>query len=410
MKGLSLFSGIGGLDLAFEWAGGEVVAMCEIDPYCQKVLRKHWPKIPIFGNVKELKGSDIKAVEIIYGGFPCQPFSFAGRRKGKGDDRYLWPEFSRLVREIKPRWIVAENVPGILRIAADEVCSDLKSQGYEVGIYDFEAAAVGAPHRRERIFFVAHSDSPRLQRSEQQGELREETGTQNATLTERPGSAFSTDTARSRCSSDISVRLQEAHAPVGVPCKWEPEPGVGGSINGFSDLLDRGGLSGEAKTRAYEILRNLRTDTISEAIQWTIRRFHGISQTEVLLAILCEYEENSYKSSVTLESGTITEEQMQNLWCTIEFARVSHRWQYKSQYAREYSNALRRLSYKMASLMPQAWQNGCWENGISRITHGLPHRVDRIKALGNAVVPQQAYPLFKAIIEVEKNDSRKIVV
>ena len=153
MRGLSLFSGIGGLDLAFEWAGGEVIAMCEVNPYCRKILHKHWPDVPIFEDVREMKGEDVGAVDVIYGGFPCQPFSVAGLKKGKDDNRYLWPEFSRLVGELKPDWVVAENVSGILRIAADEVCFNLKSQGYEVGIYDFEAAAVGAPHRRERIFF-----------------------------------------------------------------------------------------------------------------------------------------------------------------------------------------------------------------------------------------------------------------
>ena len=107
MTGLSLFSGIGGLDLAFEWAGGTVTAMCEIDPFCRKVLRKHWPDVPLFGDVKEVKCADVGTVDVVYGGFPCQPFSLAGDRKGRDDTRYLWPEFSRLVGEIGPRWIVA---------------------------------------------------------------------------------------------------------------------------------------------------------------------------------------------------------------------------------------------------------------------------------------------------------------
>ena len=218
MKGLSLFSGIGGLDLAFEWAGGEVVAMCEIDPYCQKVLRKHWPKIPIFGNVKELKGSDIKAVEIIYGGFPCQPFSFAGRRKGKGDDRYLWPEFSRLVREIKPRWIVAENVAGILRIAADDVCSDLESQGYEVGIFDYEAAAVGAKHRRERVFFVANSSSSRSSQTGKSGRFGTPLSKREFLKSSGSGSTFSAEFL-----SD----------------SWKSEPRMDRVVDGIPHRLDR---------------------------------------------------------------------------------------------------------------------------------------------------------------------------
>ena len=155
MLGLSLFSGIGGLDLAFEQAGGRVIAMCEKDSFCRKVLHKHWPGVPVFEDVKELHGSDVGAVDVIYGGFPCQPFSVAGDRRGKDDARYLWPEFSRLVREIKPRWIVAENVPGILRIAADDVCSDLERQGYlnefEGIINDYDGAA---PEEVRKLKFI----------------------------------------------------------------------------------------------------------------------------------------------------------------------------------------------------------------------------------------------------------------
>ena len=189
LRGLSLFSGIGGLDLAFEWAGGVVSAMCEIEPYCRKVLRKHWPDVPLFEDIREMKGSDVGAVDVVYGGFPCQPFSVAGNKRGKDDSRYLWPEFSRLVGEIKPRWIVAENVPGILHIAADDVCRDLEHQGYNIGIWDFEAAVVGAKHRRERIFFVAHTDSSRLQGSEQLGELRTEAEGRIAAESERSSCA-----------------------------------------------------------------------------------------------------------------------------------------------------------------------------------------------------------------------------
>lgn len=162
MKALSLFSGIGGLDLGAERAGIKTAAFCEKEPFCREVLRKNWPDTPIFDDVFNLRGDDIvEAIDVIHGGFPCQPFSLAGYRNGFSDERYLWPEFSRLIGEIKPRWVVAENVPGIIGIAADEVCADLESQGYSVRIFDFEAAAVGAIFRRRRIFFVAHTDSQR---------------------------------------------------------------------------------------------------------------------------------------------------------------------------------------------------------------------------------------------------------
>ena len=279
LRGLSLFSGIGGLDLAFEWAGGVVSAMCELEPYCRKVLRHHWPHVPLFEDIRELKGSDVGAVDVIYGGFPCQPFSVAGNKRGKDDTRYLWPEFLRLVSEIRPRWVVAENVPGILRLAADDVCGDLERQSYSVGIWDFEAAAVGARHRRERIFFVAHTDSPRLQGSEQPGELRTETERRLAPQLERangkpPGCSYVsdtnkircdlrrpegqgmerqksalnqadtgrevvTDTSSSRCERVQSGRLQETHAIIGGCGRWEPEPGVDRVVNGLTHRVDR---------------------------------------------------------------------------------------------------------------------------------------------------------------------------
>ncbi|MGI5885414.1 MAG: DNA cytosine methyltransferase, partial [Candidatus Spyradocola sp.] len=166
---LSLFSGIGGLDLAAEWAGFTTVGQCEWADYPTKVLEKHWPDVPRWRDIRTLtkesfyERTGLRTVDVISGGFPCQPFSVAGKQKGKGDDRYLWPEMSRVIRELAPRWVVGENVPGILRIAAADVIKDLERAGYHAVVFDFEAAAVGAPHRRERIAFVAHRDGERKQ-------------------------------------------------------------------------------------------------------------------------------------------------------------------------------------------------------------------------------------------------------
>lgn len=152
LRGLSLFTGIGGLDLAFEAASGEVVAMCERDKFCQKVLRKHWSNIPLFEDVCKLKACDVPPVDIIFGGFPCQPFSQAGRMLGDRDERYLWGEFARLIRDIRPRWVVAENVAGILGAEADRICAEMEAMDYAVRIHCYEALSVGAPHRRMRTF------------------------------------------------------------------------------------------------------------------------------------------------------------------------------------------------------------------------------------------------------------------
>ncbi len=173
MNVLSLFSGIGGLDLAAESAGMQTVAFCERDKFCQKVLAKHWPSVPCFDDITTLKASDIHVpVDIIAGGYPCQPFSVAGRRKGKDDDRYLWPEFSRLIDELRPSWVVGENVAGHITNGLDAVCDDLESKNYAVQTYVFPASAVGALHKRDRCFIVAHALREGLQipRQKQNGE------------------------------------------------------------------------------------------------------------------------------------------------------------------------------------------------------------------------------------------------
>ena len=166
---LSLFSGIGGLDLSAEMAGFETVGQCENAKYPTKVLEKHWPNVPRWEDIRTLtkesfyERTGLHTVDLISGGFPCQPFSVAGKQKGKRDERYLWPEMLRVIHEIAPCWVVGENVPGILRLAAADVIADLEREGYHVVVLDFEAAAVGAPHRRERIAFVAHRNGERLQ-------------------------------------------------------------------------------------------------------------------------------------------------------------------------------------------------------------------------------------------------------
>ena len=172
MRHLDLFSGIGGFAIATEkvWHDVEHV-FCEIDPFCQAVLKKHWPNSIIHNDIKTLtnaeyqrelqsEGSEQKigqrTCDIITGGFPCHPFSQAGRRKGKKDDRHLWPEMLRVIREFQPDWVVGENVAGIVSMVLDEVCLDLENEGYEVQPFVIPACAVNAPHRRDRVWIVAN--------------------------------------------------------------------------------------------------------------------------------------------------------------------------------------------------------------------------------------------------------------
>lgn len=157
MRVLDLFSGIGGFSLGLERAGMETVAFCEIDKFCQKVLRKHWPDVPIYDDVRTLDYDG--TVDVICGGFPCQPFSVAGNRKGKEDDRHLWPVMFTLVKKYKPSWVIGENVAGLINMGLDDVLADLESEGYSTRTFIIPACAANAPHRRDRLWIVANNDS-----------------------------------------------------------------------------------------------------------------------------------------------------------------------------------------------------------------------------------------------------------
>lgn len=160
LRVLDLCSGIGGFTLAHEMTGGfETVAFCEQDEFCQRVLRNHWPDVPIFDDIKKLRGDDIGTADVICGGIPCQPFSVAGQRKGEADDRHLWPEFLRLTKELRPDWCIIENVAGFVPMALDGVLSDLEGLGYATGAYVVPACAVDAAHRRDRVWALAYCAS-----------------------------------------------------------------------------------------------------------------------------------------------------------------------------------------------------------------------------------------------------------
>ena len=181
----SLFSGIGGFDLAASWMGWENIFHCEWNEFGQKVLKYYWPDAESFTDITKTDFTKYaNRIDILTGGFPCQPYSLAGKRKGKEDERHLWPEMLRAIREIQPRWVVGENVFGLINwsdgLVFHEVQTDLEAAGYEVWPYVLPACAVNAPHRRDRVWFVAYCNGSRLQearpkqqttRFEQYGEL-----------------------------------------------------------------------------------------------------------------------------------------------------------------------------------------------------------------------------------------------
>ena len=161
MKFISLFAGIGGFDLGLERAGMQCVGQVEIDLNCHTVLAKHWPNVKRMNDIRDVVGTEFGSVDLVCGGYPCQPFSTSGKRKGTTDARYLWPEMRRIISTIKPSWVIGENVTGHITKGLHEVKGDLESEGYEVRIFCIPAYSVGAPHKRERVWIIANNNSRR---------------------------------------------------------------------------------------------------------------------------------------------------------------------------------------------------------------------------------------------------------
>ena len=162
LKTLDLFSGIGGFAVGLEATNFfKTTCFVEQEPYCKEVLRHHFPEVPILGDIKNVKRSDLPDPDpdVIVGGFPCQPFSSAGLQKAQSDSRHLFPEMFRLIKECRPSWVIGENVIGIVKLGLDEVLTDLENEGYATRTFNIPACAVGAPHLRQRVWIIAHSDS-----------------------------------------------------------------------------------------------------------------------------------------------------------------------------------------------------------------------------------------------------------
>lgn len=220
---LSLFSGIGGLDLAAEWAGFTTVGQCEFADYQTKVLEKHWPDVPRWKDVRELiaksfyERTGLTKTTCISGGGPCQPHSLAGERKASSDERDLWPEFRRTISEIKPGWVVAENVPGLLSSEDGRffrgMLRDFSQMGFDVGWCTYSAAAIGAIHRRDRMAIVAHSNAQRLQRrmlEEKQQKTDEQFERTYIYLLRRADAQYLSESAILRKSNGVSSRVDRS--------------------------------------------------------------------------------------------------------------------------------------------------------------------------------------------------------
>jgi len=264
MNHLDLFSGIGGFSLGLEKVGFKTIAFCEREEYCRMLLQKHWKGVKIYNDIKKLEGQDIKEpVDILTGGFPCQPYSVAGKQKGTNDDRYLWPEMFRVIKEVKPTFIVAENVRGLINIqdgmVFETVCSDLESEGFEIQTFIIPAAGVGAPHKRERVWIVGYSKyngslTSKIERRDNKINDRAEEG-ENTTLqperTSRSGNnvtmensgceLYERSSIRGKDEDETRKEITNQHQRSSSTSwrSWEFEPDVGRVANGVPGRAHR---------------------------------------------------------------------------------------------------------------------------------------------------------------------------
>lgn len=250
----SLFAGIGGFDLGLERAGFEIKWQVEIDPFCRAVLAKHWPHVTRYDDVRTV-GAELPTVDVLCGGFPCQPHSLAGRRGGSADERDLWPEFARIIRTVRPRWVVAENVPGLLSSESGwffgKVLGDLAESGYDAEWDCLPASEFDAPHVRERVWIVAYPHENGCRGETLHLRQREP----RAAVFNALGPSEVADADAARCSDD-ERRAEQARTARGEvadtdaswsrPFKWLPEPEVVRVVHGLSRDVDAVAALGNA--------------------------------------------------------------------------------------------------------------------------------------------------------------------
>jgi len=234
----SLFSGIGGIDLGLERAGHRVLWHSEIDKYACRVLKKHWPETPNLGDVKLINWSEVPNVDIIAGGYPCQPFSTAGKRKGKEDPRHLWPYVLDAIRTIQPRYALMENVRGHLTLGFGDVLADLASCGYSAEWQIISAASVGAPHRRDRLFFVAYPDGGgRCQ--QHQGQIFEPNAGRCSKEMAYPNGERSSQERPEQSPTGTTRKGSNDRELMEPGAWWQTEPGMGRVAHGVPARVDR---------------------------------------------------------------------------------------------------------------------------------------------------------------------------
>ena len=392
----SLFAGIGGFDLGFERAGFETAWQVEIDPWCRKVLAKHFPSAERFEDVRTVGKHNLRAVDIICGGFPCQDISNAGLRAGiDGERSGLWSEYARIIGELRPRFVLVENVAALLGRGLGRVLGDLAALGYDAEWEIISAADVGAPHLRERVWVLAYTQGERCGEA---GQLRRDKPAQwtagsgevlaDTLCLGQPGSRQSID------SSHSSPRGEGEKGDAVDVCFgdfWAVEPNVGGSLDGLPLWLDRcigRGLSYAESRRRGEVLRDVWSGFLSAALWRAAGGLDRISQAEVLFSFVRRYEEGADEARLLVEGQEAPEDFLRGLRARASVGSSPRRPEQGEQLAGEHSDPLQLLPRLLARDGEAPWAFDSWEDAVPRVATGIPQRVDRLRGLGNAVVPQ----------------------
>ena len=461
MKLLDLFSGIGGFSLGLERAGFETVAFCEIEDYPRKVLAKHWPNIPIAGDIRKLtyKNGELiydgqtiyrGTIDAICGGFPCQDISVAGNQKGIQAERSgLWSELHRLISEIRPKYAIVENVTALLSGDSgrwfQRVLGDLAEIRFNAEWHCISASELGAHHHRDRVWIICYPEhigrtTIEIGESNQTGNGSNATRQKPACEFERPSDSeilghpkklHSNERESNRKNSSaqipelresnsvenvadtdsasikrgrISERIQSQYHHAICSSGWAIEPKLGRAFDGFPLWLDGcvgKGMNYDESKREVKILRSLWNINTEKTLQRATRGLERMEKAETLFFVLREYEKGTDEAWLLLEGEEVSDEYVRSLWLYGKSTSTSYRPEHQAQYEREYSDIVQELSRFLAHSGKEGWEISGWEDAIARVKNGTPDRPHRLKGLGNAVVPPIPELIGRAIMSHE---------
>jgi len=417
LKVLDLFSGIGGFSLGLESTGHfETIAFCEKDEFCQKVLQKNFKNIPIEGDVRNVKGDKYKA-DVVTGGFPCQPFSVAGKRKGTDDDRYLWDETIRVVRECKPKWFIGENVEGLINIQEGmvlrQVQTDLEKEGFEVQCLIIPASGIGAWHQRKRVWIVGYSEH----NGHTSTKIKGSSNKTNDDCKKRKHQTIESErTSRYRNNENVWMDVSNSNARFGIGENKEIQARGNTFINGSKNVSN---TESKWSRECRELDKKKRLEESKS------------TQSDCICSDVPNSQCNEHKHTPTRQSGTgevwgfYSEKEKQtshDLWSKTTRCNDTSGKQKNlsdseckgleglSQHSSTISKQDKGLQSRNENSRGEERQKTWWQtqSNLCGVPDGVSYELDkdranRIKALGNSIVPQIVRELGLAIIEAEND-------